>query len=795
MTFDKKYWSEGEFTRKNGESYRGYVGIKDGVGYIFDTEEELDKVDSWKTQMDSSENFFDRILDEEISLPYVKSDIQFAANDFLTTSTLRNIILKLQENNDYIFKNAIISNTMLPATEACNILATYNDPYYVFIGKTKLEYETVTAENQQDIKDGFVISNDENLTNMNTYPLKVGEKAQATYGDYYKIPHTELRYKLKEGYLHQYKLSEQLTTRTALDPTFYPQVNADGTISEPRFNLNDLVHCDMTVTKVQGVVGYDDVRKLHLMIFFVFKTKVLIFKTIYYQGTEKFDEETLKKFQAPDINFNEGSKDILVIDTINPANKNSVNFIGLKDIKLHGNYMYLVDEKLNMILRYDITYLLHDESEIAFTIKSVRLLDNLSGDGSVNDRIYFNNPVAVAVSDDYVYVADKGNNCVKQYTSSLDYQATLRSGQFSSQNIESIAVNPYTPTLDNGVKLAPDSLWVFSTSGTAAFVSVISEGKVVYFKEIEKIQLLEDKFTWDEEFKSVKFSFTNSNYYYISTTKRLYKLHLSKPAYPFASLSYFNQNRSLLSTMVWSKVPYPWHTLPTDDPDVVWSYRPNQSAAEVLDNRGLCLCGVDTFVYTPENVKTQEQFNGDLMLHIGNLYNQSKVDTYIKRRNCTFFDIPAVDLADMIKCSGIFLYCEPATFIYGVSDASVPCYIEEDLQVIHPEEYVNPITFNGHIYKVIYNLINLKNILIGRFQGAYNTDNVMVFDQLILDNFFQQLKIDNNHDFYIYNNEAVSIIVNRVFENIWDLQYQMLEHLKARYVSTPSFVNNNYRII
>lgn len=51
--------------------------------------------------------------------------------------------------------------------------------------------------------------------------------------------------------------------------------------------------------------------------------------------------------------------------------------------------------------------------------------------------------------------------------------------------------------------------------------------------------MLKDKFMWDEEFKSVKFSFTNSNYYYLCTTKRVYKLHLSKPFYPFASLSYF----------------------------------------------------------------------------------------------------------------------------------------------------------------------------------------------------------------------------------------------------------------
>ena len=339
---------------------------------------------------------------------------------------------------------------------------------------------------------------------------------------------------------------------------------------------------------------------------------------------------------------------------------------------------------------------------------------------------------------------------------------------------------------------------MFSTSGTGLFVSVVSNNKTVYHRQIEKIQLLEDQYTWDEEFKSVKFSFTNSNYYYISTTKRVYKLHLSKPAYPFASLSYFKQ-RSLLSTMVWSQVPYPWHNLPSgegdEDMNITWSYRPPKTSAEVLDNRGFCVCGIDSSLLTEENKDTMEQFNGDMILHIGNFYDQSKVDTYIKRKGGTFYDIPTTELAKMIKCSGIFLYVEPASFIESVSNASVPCYIKEDLQFIDPDEYVNPITFNAHIYKVIYNMINLKNILIGTFQGAYNMDNIMAFDQLIFDNYFQQLKLEHNNDFFIYQNESVSIICNRVFENLWDIQYNILEHVKAKYISTPSFTNNTFRII
>ena len=790
MVFEKKFWSEGEFRRKSGEAYTGYVGILDRVGYIYDTEEELEKIDSWKTQINTSHYFYDRILDEPIELPYNKADIQFAANDFLTSSTLRNIILKLQENNDYIFRNAIISNTLLPATMECHVLATYNDPIYSFVGGDNKLYDVATKDNMAQIKAGYVQSEAEGLDNINEYQLQEGEKPKPYYGNYYKYPKVQTNYKLKNGIIHQYKLSNQKKTQTALDPTFYPQVDDKGNVTQPLYNFNDLVHCEITITKVEGIKNTPDARILHMMIFFLFRDKLLIFPYKYYQGMENPEE--------PEVDFNKGSKDILVFETIDPNNKNAVRFLGLKDIELHGNYMYLVDEKLNMVLRYDITYLLNDESEIGFSLGSIRLLDNLSGDGTVNDNIYFNQPVSIAVDDDWIYVADKGNKCIKKYSSSFDYDCTLRNGQYANQNIEAVAVNPYAPTLDDGTKLEPGSLWVFSTSGTGLFVSVVSNNKTVYHRQIEKIQLLEDQYTWDEEFKSVKFSFTNSNYYYISTTKRVYKLHLSKPAYPFASLSYFKQ-RSLLSTMVWSQVPYPWHNLPSgegdEDMNITWSYRPPKTSAEVLDNRGFCVCGIDSSLLTEENKATMEQFNGDMILHIGNFYDQSKVDTYIKRKGGTFYDIPTTELAKMIKCSGIFLYVEPASFIESVSNASVPCYIKEDLQFIDPDEYVNPITFNAHIYKVIYNMINLKNILIGTFQGAYNMDNIMAFDQLIFDNYFQQLKLEHNNDFFIYQNESVSIICNRVFENLWDIQYNILEHVKAKYISTPSFTNNTFRII
>ena len=144
------------------------------------------------------------------------------------------------------------------------------------------------------------------------------------------------------------------------------------------------------------------------------------------------------------------------------------------------------------------------------------------------------------------------------------------------------------------------------------YVHVLNGKNVAFSHRIDKLEMLKDKFTWNEEFKSVKFSFTNSNYYYLSTTKRVYKLHLSKPYYPFASLSYFKQ-RHIITSMVWSRIPYPWHILPCgeedSDMDITWGYRPSTTSAEVLDNKAFSLCGIDDYTIISKDLNDDSKVN------------------------------------------------------------------------------------------------------------------------------------------------------------------------------------------
>ena len=552
---------------------------------------------------------------------------------------------------------------------------------------------------------------------------------------------------------------------------------------------------ELTNAAMHIISRSDDSRYVTALLFLMFKTKVLITKIKHYIN----EEDNFKDDFYIDLSSS-NTENYLEIDCIDPNNNNSLLFKNLTDIKLHKNMLYITDGELNMAARYDIEYLISPEEDMSFNINSIKLLDVLQGDGELQDKTYFNNPFALAASDDMVYIVDRGNKCVKAYTSSLNYVKALKNGYYATHDIQSIAVNPYPLTLENGAKVNKDSLWVFSVDGTNVFLSIIDDSGVVSYGQIKDIHLLKDKYSWEEEIKNVEFSQCNSNHYYLATTKRVYKLQTSKPYTAIGTLNYFKQ-RSLVSSTVWGRMNYRWTKLPkvyssfnsdiSDDNEITWSYRPPMSSAEILDNRCFTLCGLD-------GINTQ--FNGDLIFHLGTFYDNNKIVQYIKKYNnkfngnMTFNDIQVADLIPMIKSFNMLTYIEPDSYISSLNNNFINIY-DTKLDEIVFEDYINALTFNKMIYAVVHNLLIIKSQLIGHFKAATNIDGLIVYDNMILDDYFNKLEIDNSSNYFIHDNEVVSIVVNRVFENIHNIQQRILDKMQTTFMSTQSFVNNTSRII
>lgn len=610
--YEKKYWSENEFINDGG-SYTGYVGIMKGEGYIYGTDNKLVKKNNFSSQFNTSDKFFDRILDEPLQLPHSKKEVQYQPNDWLYRGTVKTIIQNLQENTDYLYRCSTISETIMPTEIPKNV------------------YDELSFLSQY--MDSNIVSD--------------------------CCVHEEYIY-----------LFLGITDKK----------DKDKDKNKNKNNSN---------------------------------SKLLILRN---------------KHNNFDKNKHQGSWETLEVTSIDSNRANSIAFKTIADVKVNQKekHLYVVDNTLNMIVRYDIESLFGDKLE-----NNLVLLEMLQGKGAVNDAIYFYNPCSITFDEDYIYIADQGNNCIKKYTQSFDYVKTIKNGIFADQIIECIKTNPYSFTLEDGQFLPKNTLWIFASSDNYIYVYVLYKNTVLYSRRIQKIRLLEN-----EQIKSVNFSQNNSNYYFLCTSQRIYKFHLSKPFYPFGTFRYYRQSING-GGLVWDRVLMNW-----DNVSETWgSNQANQTDVEVSDNITFSICGND-------------EINGDIIFHV---CKNSK------------------------KENQIYLYAEPTRYISSLARNDFMIYTIDDIQDISHDEYINPQTFNKIIYKLANNLIKLKNNILGRFWGAYTGDGIMTYSELEYDDFFQQFSLERVDDLFIHSNEPISIMMNRIFEKIYDVQERLLERMEAKY--------------
>jgi hypothetical protein len=143
----------------------------------------------------------------------------------------------------------------------------------------------------------------------------------------------------------------------------------------------------------------------------------------------------------------------------------------------------------------------------------------------------------------------------------------------------------------------------------------------------------------------------------------------------------------------------------------------------------------------------------------------------------------------------MLIYSEPANFISSLNNNYIKIFDSYELNDDIENDYINSLTFNKLIHALIYNLLKLKNVLTGHFKAATNFDNVIVYDNLVLDDYFNNLKLNAEDDYFVHNNEPISIIVNRVLENIYDVQVKILNKIQTEFMAAQSYVNNTSRLI
>lgn len=250
-----------EFTKKFYlDTINEYVGVSEGKVYkYYDINNEEVKINdpTYYSNILLSNKNFNRDFTHRLELPYKKHDVQLAANDFFYSSTLNDIINKLQLNNEYIYRNNIIADGKL-----------FPDKLNPYINEqasvSEAKYDVKTADNKIKTykikKNNGAWSDSASNTiflekNTGGYKEELSDKPNNKYDLITKewIKNLTANSSAYEKYHYLFKTEKCISLNTLSNSTFSAPLNP---------NNNDIFKSTTSITAVKN-----DNKKINIMEF------------------------------------------------------------------------------------------------------------------------------------------------------------------------------------------------------------------------------------------------------------------------------------------------------------------------------------------------------------------------------------------------------------------------------------------------------------------------------------------------------------------------------------------------
>ena len=149
----RKFYVDANVFTLSGEPYTGYVETVNGVPYVYNStslskcqtqvniQEFLTPLNNYQSDLLTSTFFFDRLVNDQVSLPYSLNDITIQANDFLSEEVVNKKISLLKDNNTFCFSRLFIPNNDIP----------YNVPTYASFNNLSSSSFTVLSSISTDV--------------------------------------------------------------------------------------------------------------------------------------------------------------------------------------------------------------------------------------------------------------------------------------------------------------------------------------------------------------------------------------------------------------------------------------------------------------------------------------------------------------------------------------------------------------------------------------------------------------------------------------------------------------------
>lgn len=425
------------------------------------------------------------------------------------------------------------------------------------------------------------------------------------------------------------------------------------------------------------------------------------------------------------------------------SSENSLTFGSLYDITLTNGYTFITDEGNSVIYKIDVSGYYNGDLALA---NKRNLIEILGGDGPQGSKNLFKSPKHIASNDNIIVINDSGNAVIKVFDTNFNFITRITSIPLIREPIQGLQINPLYNTL-----------YVFTRE--------ISSRKVnLYIIDLDCYRIVESykdislPLQNTETINSVEFTKTTNEYYYVCTDRAVYKLFVNKPniligQYQNLKLDYISGTKVIQPGDV-PALP------PTAQPSNQWR----------LVNK----------LYTNSNWKW-----GSFEVIANTTSNTTTTPTVVKSQNILFDDVykgisflPTTygyDSVILFTSGRIYFFNETDTFKQIIKTDKLEAFGSANI-TLNSEEYIQASTINKELYKVIRDILALKNNLVGRFTGHYDESNILTLDDYNYNIDLTSFDLGAIQDFYIHDNEkSILGVINRVLNKIINLQNKLIE--------------------
>ena len=759
--YKRLYAKPGLFYTLTGD-YTGYVEVLSGVPYIDSTTNKLLLSSTFETSLATSTFFKNRtIFDAVDTLPYTERDVLFQANDFLTERLFKDKLTKLHDNNTFIYSRLFIANNDLPynneivygfvdgRNSTAIALSTGYSGSIPFRQNTSenikalgniVNFEALKKEENQDEYVIFAITSSQFISitgnNSNINIIEVSK--------YYESEENVLPFSSLGGIAigGNYVFITDTGSSTIVKYDIAGYLNGDSALGNKR-NLIE-------------ILGGDGPDKL--------KTKFRQPKEITSNGklvvVHDSGNTVLKVF---DTKFNYHSR----ITTI-PLKKQPLASIQFNP---HYNLLYALtydqsNTKLNLYI-YDLTaanrrpVMVDKVLDLGVTLKP----------GEVVQNIEFSKN-----SSEYYYICTNKNS-YKLYIT-LPNTIIGRYQEIKLFNTETSTVNDtrvLTVTSAPIIMITPPTTFTTTTVTLCSTPDIITtQSEVISIPQIKNIQPDTITVTPSSSFTTPGYQVTNDILVNASN-------QWSVVAIQFKDSNWKWEGTYQVPGFEIKDIP-PQTTYYAASTTIVAGLTTITPPTTITVPSRVTIIPSQTFTLVQEQTTT---IPGLTSFEEGEPYEVVSTTTREVETLSMFNDsyrglsiLPSskdVDKIIFITDARIYFYEEPNTFKKIIKPENLQNYGITNISTVS-EEYIQASTINKELYKVTRDIFAIKNNLVGRFNGFYDSNQVLILNDYNYNINFDNFVVQEEEDYSVHENERTILgVMNRALVNILKLQENLLE--------------------